>query len=69
MEAIELCIHGELFFFENTITPKQGDMLENYMCEYFKTKRDICINDFVVEVENQLQISLKFIKIVKVIAT
>lgn len=70
MEVIEFCIRGELFYFENTLSIAQTERLEDYATQYFQAnrKQQVSMNDFVSIVEDQLQIALKPIKIVKVIA-
>lgn len=69
MEAIEFSIRGELFFFENNLTFQQIQTIVDFMPQYFcKNKGDICIDEFVATIKHQLQIPLKRIAIIKVIA-
>ena len=56
MEAIELCIQGELFFFENTLSAQQITYLESYTAQYFEKNRNaIRIDDFVTAANEQFQ--------------
>lgn len=70
MEAIEFSICGELFFFENNLSTSQTTCIKHYATQYFHAnqKQHISMESFVAFIENQLQITLKPIKIVKVIA-
>jgi len=70
MDAIELCIHGELFFFENDLTGAEIKLIEDFVMQYFMSNKSQCIyiNDFIEAVRAQLQISLHQIKTIKVIA-
>ena len=69
MEAIEISIRGELFFFENNLTFQQIQTIIDFMPQYFcKNKEDICVDEFVDTIIHQFQIHLKRIAIIKVIA-
>ena len=69
MGVIELSIHGDIFLIANDLTAQEIEAVENYTYHCFVTnKRDIGIDAFIDEIRHILQISLKRIDIVKVIA-
>ena len=69
MDVIELSIHGDIFLILNDLTLQEIEAVENYMYQCFVTnKRDIGIHAFIDEIRRTLQISLRRINIVKVIA-
>lgn len=69
MDAIELSIHGDIFLIVSDLSAQEIEAVENYTYNCFVTnKRDICIDAFIDEIRHVLQISLKRIDIVKVIA-
>lgn len=69
MDVIELSIHGDIFLILNDLTLQEIEAVENYMYQCFVTnKRDIGIDAFIDEIRRTLQISLRRINIVKVIA-
>ena len=69
MDVIEFSIHGDIFLIENDLTVQELEAVENYTyyC-YMINKRDIGIDAFIDEIRHVLQISLKRIEIIKVIA-
>lgn len=69
MDVIELSIHGDIFLIANNLTAQEIEAVENYTYQCFViNKRDIGIDAFIDEIRHVLQISLKKIDIVKVIA-
>jgi len=69
MDAIELSIHGDIFLIVSDLSAQEIEAVENYTYNCFViNKRDICIDAFIDEIRHVLQISLKRIDIVKVIA-
>lgn len=69
MGVIELSIHGDIFLIANNLTVQEIAAVENYAYQCFVIrKRDIGIDAFIDEIRHVLQISLKRIEIVKVIA-
>ena len=69
MDVIELSIHGDIFLILNDLTLQEIEAVENYMYQCFVTNiRDIGIDAFIDEIRRTLQISLRRINIVKVIA-
>ena len=69
MNVIELSIHGDIFLIANNLTAQETKAVENYIYHCFViNKRDICIDTLIDEIRFFLQISLKRIDIVKVIA-
>ena len=69
MDVIEISIHGDIFLILNDLTLQEIEAVENYMYQCFVTnKRDIGIDAFIDEIRRTLQISLRRINIVKVIA-
>ena len=70
MQALELCIRGDLFFFERTLTPNQESRLTDFTYQYFRGEKPavIDIDTFIATVRNELGFILKPIKITHVIA-
>lgn len=69
MGVIELSIHGDIFLIADDLSMQEIEALENYVYHCFVTnKRDISIDVLIDEIRHVLQISLKRIDIVKVIA-
>jgi len=69
MDVIELSIHGDIFLIANDLTVQEIEAVEAYMYQCFViNKRDIGIDAVLDEIRHVLQISLKRIDIVKVIA-
>ncbi len=69
MGVIELSIRGDIFLIANNLTAQEIEAVENYAHQCFVVdKRDISIDAFINEIRHVLQISLKRIDIVKVIA-
>lgn len=70
MEAVEVCVRGDLYFFENHLTGEQLEMLKRFTIEYCMSRElnSFNIDAFVNAVENSLHIVLKRIKISHVIA-
>lgn len=69
MNAIEFSIHGDIFLIVNDLTAQEIEAVENYTYDCFViNKRNICIDALIDEIRHVLQISLKQIDIVKVIA-
>ena len=69
MDAIELSIHGDIFLIVSDLSAQEIEAVENYTYNCFViNKRDICIDAFIDEIRHVLQISLKRIDLVKVIA-
>ena len=69
MNVIELSIHGDIFLIANDLTVQEIEAVEAYTYQCFViNKRDIGIDAFLDEIRHVLQISLKRISIVKVIA-
>lgn len=70
MEAVEICIRGDIYFFENHLTIEQLEKLEGFTLEYC-IRRDLNnfnIDKFVNAVGSDLHIVLKRIRISHVIA-
>lgn len=69
MNVIELSIHVDIFLIANDLTVQEIEAVEAYTYQCFViNKRDIGIDAFLDEIRHVLQISLKRIDIVKVIA-
>lgn len=69
MDVIELSIRGDIFLIANNLTAQEIEAVENYAYQCFVVdKRNICIDAFINEIRHVLQIFLKRINIVKVIA-
>lgn len=70
VEAVEICIRGDLYFFENHLTREQLENLEVFTLEYCMSRdlNSFNIDEFVDEVESGLHIILRRIRISHVIA-
>lgn len=67
IRLIELCIKGELFFFENNFSDEQLVQIEALADIYF-LKENACISSFVDEVRKKLSLNITIATIEKVIA-
>ena len=70
MDAIEICIRGDIYLFENQLTNGQLERIKGFTLEYCMSRDLNTFNadEFVNAVESSLRIVLKRIKISQVIA-
>jgi len=70
MNAIELCLQGDLYFFEHQLTDAQIETLSVYTLEYCANSDLNCFNAdaFISAVENNLHLVIKPIRVSRVIA-
>ena len=67
IRLIELCVKGELFFFENNFSSEELAQIEALANIYF-LKEDACISNFADEVRKKLSLIITIAKIERVIA-
>lgn len=67
LRLIELCIKGELFFFENTFSNQDLSKIE-YLANLYFRQEYANIYGFVDKVREELHLNIKMAKIEKVIA-
>ena len=64
---VELCIKGDLHFFENTFSDQELDKVKHIANTYF-LKEQACIPGFVDEVRKKLSLNVTMAEIKEVIA-
>ncbi len=67
ISLIELCIKGELFFFENTLSEDALDTIKETARYFFKSK-DACVSSFLEMLYKEYSIEVSLARIEKVIA-
>ena len=64
---IELCIKGDLFFFENSFSKEELAKIEDKAKQYFQ-KETACLSVFLEEIQKDFSLEINLVKIEKVIA-
>ena len=67
IRLIELCVKGELFFFENTLSEDAINTIEKFAQSFF-INENACISAFLEKLYSEYSIEVSFAKIEKVIA-
>lgn len=67
ISLIELCIKGELFFFENTLSEDALGTIAETARNFFKSE-DACVSAFLETLYKEYSIEISLAKIEKVIA-
>ncbi len=67
ISLIELCIKGELFFFENTLSEDALDTIKKTARYFFKSD-DACVSAFLETLYKEYSIEISLARIEKVIA-
>ena len=67
ISLIELCIKGELFFFENTLSEDELDTIAEAARYFFKSE-DACVSAFLETLYKEYTIEISLARVEKVIA-
>ena len=69
MNIFELCVYGDLFFFENSFSKTELSLIKIHAKKYFLTRAEnLNINDFIQHMRKETNITLVYCPITAVVA-